>query len=58
MKRVIDVAVRWRAELEEMNLDQLYFLKNHSNFLQSENKYVRELGKMVLERIEVIERVA
>lgn len=58
MKRVIDVALRWNAELEEMNLDQLYYLKNCGAFLQSENKYVREMGKMVLERIEVIERVA
>ncbi|MEG0258703.1 MAG: hypothetical protein RR595_08580 [Lysinibacillus sp.] len=56
--KILDVAVRWKSELEDMSLADLYFLRDYGTFMQSENRYVRKMGKMILERIELIEKVA
>ncbi|MGN7478949.1 hypothetical protein ACTHOQ_13960 [Solibacillus silvestris] len=56
--KIMDVAIRWKQELEEMSLTDLYFLRDYSTFVQSENKYVRKMGEMILERIDIIEKVA
>ncbi|WP_431030128.1 hypothetical protein [Lysinibacillus sp. LZ02] len=58
MKRVFDVAIRWRQELEEMNLVDLYFLRDYGTFMQSDDKYVRKMGEMILDRIKEIKKSA
>lgn len=55
---ILDIAVRWRQELEKMSLADLYFLRDYGTFIQSENKYVRKMGEMVLNRINEIKQTA
>lgn len=56
--KIVDVAIRWKQELEEMNLTDLYFLRDYGTFMQSENKHLRKMGEMVLNRINEIKQTA
>lgn len=54
MKQVIDIAIRWRQELEELKLYQLYYLLG--GFELSDDMYIQKITKMIVERIEELEK--
>lgn len=54
MKQVIDIAIRWRQELEELKLSQLYYLLG--GFELSDDMYIQKITKMIVERIEELEK--